>query len=40
MVISIPEKIAQLKRTQANYVGDWEEYDSFGEVIEELEKEL
>jgi len=39
-MITIPEKIAQLKRAQANYVGDWKEYDSFGEVIAELEKEL
>jgi len=38
--MNLYEKIAQLKRVQANNIGDWDEYDRLGEMIFELEREL
>lgn len=33
---TLQEKIDQLKIKQLKYVGEWEEYDRIGEVIDEL----
>lgn len=35
--MNLQDKIDQLKKRQANYVGLWEEYDRLGEIIVELE---
>ncbi len=35
--MTLNEKIAALKRKQNNFVGEWEEYDKIGEVIDILE---
>jgi len=38
MTSTINEKIIQLKTRQSYYVGEWEEYDRLGEVLDELTK--